>query len=500
MAKKKTKGKGAAQAQMSPKKYMQQKARTLPLGKCYMTAGREKTGWTRVVVSRVRPNGNLVLGAFRLDTWCLGVREARYDVNMHPEDLADRVADAEWQEIPYEEAEALIYGAVDYARAGGVEPIPEFDPAAFILNARKKKYSFDEEEDDADGPEFGIEGRHIMHAEATREERLYIPVLRRRLGDEFAIEGEEPPTAVTVKSRKAIGKQARDVRREKQIRRKVTYPPEIIVAHQEVKDEVTDRKHFDGLSRETLERLLRLPPGELASDASMILMHTIGKTRRGVERRTIGRLRDGIALNSLLLLTASAQADSLDAVLEFMRQSEEFIDYHLNGGAEVILPCAVAETGYTRIDDIVAYIHEPGISPYIKAYAIRALGMIAVRHSKMSDRVRDAFRSILLNGVQGADEEESATIIGFVIAAAADIGARQLQPEIRAAYEAGGVDIYRAGTIEEVEEMLAMPRADRNRDMLFEQFREWLPKSQDDPKAALDKTKDTNSEPDTHTA
>lgn len=469
---------------MSPRKYMQQKVRALPLGQCYMTTGRETSGWTRVVVTRVRPNGNLVLGAFRLDTWCLGVREARYDVNMHPEDLAERVADEEWVEIPYEDAHALIYGVVDFARAGGVEPIPEFDPAAFILNPPVKKFGYDDD-DDLSGPEFGVDGRHIMHADADRQERLYIPVLRRRLGEEFAIEGEEPPTTVTVKSRRAVGRQARDVKREKQLRRKVNYPSEIIVSHQEVKDEVTERKHFEGLSHESLDRLLRLPAEEVASDASAILMYTIGKTQRGVERHTIGRLRDGMVLNSLLLITATAQATSLDCVLELMRQSEEFVDYHLNGGAEVILPCAVAETGYTRIDDIVEYLHEPGVSPYLKAYAIRALGMIAVRHARLNDKVCEIFRDILLNGIKEVGEEEGAAIIGYIIAVAASIGAQRLKPEIRAAYEAGGVAIYRAGTIEEVEEMLAMPRPEPTEDMLFEQFEEWLPDNRKSPKPRI---------------
>ncbi|MDE7160185.1 MAG: DUF1186 family protein [Muribaculaceae bacterium] len=475
MAKKKTKGKAAQQAPMSPKKYMQQKVRALPLGKCYITTGRDETGWTRAVVSRVRPNGNLVLGVFRLDTWCLGVREARYDVNMHPEDLADRVADEEWREATYDEIHALVYGVVDFARKGGVEPIPEFYTAAFILNPPAVRSRYDEEED-SDGPEFGVEGRHVMHADATREERLYIPVLRRRLGDEFAVQGEEPPTEVTAKTRKATGRRSRDVKREKMARRKVTYPSEILVTHAEVKDAVTDRHHFEGLTREMMAPLLKLPGRELAADASAILMYAIGKTRRGIERRTIGRLRDGIVLNSLLLITASARAEALDALLELLRQSEEFLDYHLNGGADVLLPCAVAETGSTRIDDIVAYIGEPEISPEIKAYAIRGLGMIAVRHASKREKVCEVFREFLLKGVPTVSDEESASILGYIIAAAADMGASQLRPEIRAAYAAGGVDLYRAGTVEEVEELLSIPRPRQNDDMLFEQLEDWMPK------------------------
>ncbi len=40
-----------------------------------------------VIVTRMRPSGNLVMGSFLVDTFCLGVKDAGYHENMTPSDF-----------------------------------------------------------------------------------------------------------------------------------------------------------------------------------------------------------------------------------------------------------------------------------------------------------------------------------------------------------------------------------------------------------------------------
>ena len=71
MAKKKKKGTAASAgfAAMSPDKYIRAKARTLPVGKCYVNPGWQTDGLAEIVVTRTRPSGNVVAAFFLVDTF-----------------------------------------------------------------------------------------------------------------------------------------------------------------------------------------------------------------------------------------------------------------------------------------------------------------------------------------------------------------------------------------------------------------------------------------------
>lgn len=81
MAKKKSKNKNSSQqkAKLSPERFMREKARSLPIGKCYITPDWKEDGEAQIIITRQRSNGNLVMGAFLVDTFCLGVKDAGYN-------------------------------------------------------------------------------------------------------------------------------------------------------------------------------------------------------------------------------------------------------------------------------------------------------------------------------------------------------------------------------------------------------------------------------------
>lgn len=103
---------------MSPEKYIKEKARMLPLGKCYTYANRKDAGGITVIVSRIHPKGTVTCADFCIDKLCRGVRGTRYFFNISPENLEEIVeyysdAENDWMvEIPYEVAHNLIYGSI----------------------------------------------------------------------------------------------------------------------------------------------------------------------------------------------------------------------------------------------------------------------------------------------------------------------------------------------------------------------------------------------------
>ena len=80
---KKTKKKGASQPLMSPERYMRERVRNLPIGKCYINPDWEEDGLAHIIVTRERAGGKLVYGSFLVDTLCLGIKDAELSLIHH---------------------------------------------------------------------------------------------------------------------------------------------------------------------------------------------------------------------------------------------------------------------------------------------------------------------------------------------------------------------------------------------------------------------------------
>lgn len=146
----------------------------MPLDKCYMSTNWQDDGVALVMVTRRRPNGKIVMGFFEVDTYCFGVKDAMYRVDMNDYDITEMLCrftdDMELKEVTYPEAHNMIYGSIEFATEGDLKPAPEFRYAKYVL-----------EEDTEDVPlieyEFGREGKHLLIAGPRATEMNYYDML-----------------------------------------------------------------------------------------------------------------------------------------------------------------------------------------------------------------------------------------------------------------------------------------------------------------------------------
>jgi len=120
--------------QLSAEKYIKTQARLLPIAECIINEDWESAGICNIVVARRHKNGNLTVGIFLVDMYCLGPKDVMYEFNLDPEEyeewkakLADGVA------CDYVLAHNIIYGAIAYAEDYGFKPHKNFDIAQYIL-------------------------------------------------------------------------------------------------------------------------------------------------------------------------------------------------------------------------------------------------------------------------------------------------------------------------------------------------------------------------------
>ena len=499
MAKKKSKNKSKGQKQpaLSPYRFMREKARTLPVGKCYIAPPDwQESGMAHVIVTRVRPSGNLVMASFLVDTFCLGVKDAGYHENMTPYDFEQYLDNYKngmgLEEISYNEAHNIIYGAMAFAEEGGIKPSKEFDPAGYIL-----------EEDTDDIPlieyDFGKNGKHFLIVNPERKEMPYYHTLKKNLGDDFEYVmpfGEEyeddsddddeysPLSKIdseTIKKAfEGMSKWQEESDRhpdEKYTYQYPDYPQTLSVKNQFIADELLSPDNYSCLPREVIDRILALPKDEAAQDISNVMLYSIGKTYKGINDDTIESWNNSAIMHSLILLAQLQSDKGLDAVLEIMRQTDEFADYHLGDLTPELLHPALYACGKDNITAIEAYLNQAGLDSYLRSQAPDALAMIIFNQPERRGEIIDAFRRLLNNMTSNLPVQKACdgTFAGFVMSNLMDIDAKELISEIKDTFATDCVNKTIAGNCNDVIKEIKSGRGERYKDKyelpdIYEQY------------------------------
>ncbi len=121
--------------QLSPEKYIQTRARSLPIYKCFVSKDWQEFGMSNVIVMRRHVNGNVTAGLFLVDLFCLGIKDTFYLFNEPEEEIFERVNidTAYLQEADYNLAHNIIYAGHDFALEFDIQPHKNFTITKFIL-------------------------------------------------------------------------------------------------------------------------------------------------------------------------------------------------------------------------------------------------------------------------------------------------------------------------------------------------------------------------------
>ena len=477
--KKNKKSKGKAQpVKMAPEKYIRERARKLPIGKCYINPDWKEAGLATIVVSRERADGKFVVGVFLTDTFCLGVKDVIYRADADDIDFQNLLKgvfkDGRYEEISYAEAHNLIYGAIEFAEEADIEPYKDFNVAEYIL-----------EEDTDEIPlieyEYGKDGKHFLVVGPSGKESRYMKQLREKYGDDFdyiAPAGEmfddfaeyddetedddyddyedyDGDLDLSPESQEKMFMQLLERmqkvqdhyksdfhKTEKYSYQYPEYPKEAVLRHQFIAEELLDTKNLYGLPDKTIDEILALPADEAAEDLSNLILTEIGKTYEQINDEKYEEPNNSAIMHAVLLLTQIGSSKGLDALLELIRQNNDFLDYHFGDLAPEFIYPAIYACGKDDLKAIESYLYEPGYEWYERSQASRALGMIAYNHPEKRNEIIEIFRRLLKSFItrlpvqNGCDSSFAGSVMSDLIG----ISAKELISEIKEAYATGYVD------------------------------------------------------------
>lgn len=145
---------------LSPKAYLKNRARSLPIYKCWINEEWEDEMMAHIFLVRKHSNGNLTFGTFLVDLVEAGLKDCFAGVNETEAHVMGILKDYrdDFIEIDYNVAHNIVYGGLEFAVEQGRRVCREFEWAQYVL-----------EEDTDDIPlinlPFGLEGDSVENVE-----------------------------------------------------------------------------------------------------------------------------------------------------------------------------------------------------------------------------------------------------------------------------------------------------------------------------------------------
>lgn len=468
MANKKQKKNAAGQQAMSPERFLREKARGLEIGKCYIARDITTYGEGHVVVSRLHKGGKVSAAFYLVDIYCVGVKDSFYKLRMDEyefECLIEGMSMENIQECSYEEAHNWVYGAIAFAEEAGIEPDESFNLAQYMLK-----------EDSDEVPlmefEFGRDGKHFLVARSNLEASRYLPTMKKHLGDNFKVvietdydfsdfddnEEDDDFDIPSLDDNPMFKTYGPDINYTYE---HPNYPMVLEMENQWIASELCDPKNALSLDEKLIDRILALPRESLQRDLEALIMYHVGLTCDQLPENESEDEFNGVIGTSIMLLAEVGNEDSsLDVVLEVLRQSPDFYDYHICDSAEEVFTPTLYKLGQNRLDKLMAFAKEEGLYTYCKYQVFPAVAQIALRQPERRAEVIDWFREIVQFATKALPVAKciDSTIAGLMACDLVEIRAEELLDDLRAMFDTGLVDLGCCGNFKSVSADILHPR------------------------------------------
>ncbi len=455
---------------LSPENYIRQKARTLPIKVCYVNDDFESCGLGNFVIVREHTGGNVTMGIYLVDKLCLGVKNTSYKFRISPveyDDILFNMNQNGFVEISYNEAHNWIYGALEFAGEAGIKPHKDFALTRYLL-----------EEDTENVPlieyEYGKNGKHFFVANSMLEANTYLPTLTKHLGENFdwmlngyENEDDEDLDWDGFDDEEAIPEIMSNLENSPLFKdygpsteytyKHPEYPSSITVENPVVEQILCDPSNAIYLKRKQIDTLLVLPHDSLRHDLEQLILYHTGLSCDGIPDEIEEKPFVGVIGLAIMLLAEVGNSDtSLDVVLEILRQSSDFKDYHLGDAGEDTCISTIYKLGQNSLDKLMDFMKEEGLDSFAKSFVPQAVVMIAQKHPERRSEVLEWFRKLLLFATEKIAETQwiDSTLAGLIVSEVINIRAKELLPEIKALHNTGLVDIGINGPYHDVEKYI----------------------------------------------
>lgn len=469
MAKKKAKKKAQPQQFMSPEKFLKERMRSVPIGKCYVSENYEKTGVANVIVSRVHTGGRVSFAVYLMDLWCLGVKECFYHLRVEDYEFKEEVLERSSRmtgirEISYNEAHNLVYGALAFAEEAGIAPCKEFALGQYFL-----------EEDTEDIPlieyEFGKDGKYYLMARNELELSTYLPVLKKNLlEDQYGFMILEPNTFFNKDDDddddfddyidddddyELVDSDFYGYNRRPYTYSYQSLPSTLELKRPRILEIFQEKDNWLVVSKEQRDEILSIPKEELREDLENIIrygIHAMVGEDGEFDEKAAEIYGFPVSHAAMFLGEVGNETSSLNALLDTLRMPDDAVEWLYGDGIDMTVSPSIVKLAPRAISAIASYLMEEGVVNSFKSYVMTALVNVAHYFPEAKEEVLSVFHRFLTRALEEKQEAlfTDYCLNGMLVCSLLDIQAKEFLPEIEELYNQDLADKMCAGSWKEV--------------------------------------------------
>ena len=238
-----------------------------------------------------------------------------------------------------------------------------------------------------------------------------------------------------------------------------------IKAPPEFKNELVYALYNNGFSidEQIITELLALPRQSLIEDLNMVLKDSIIRfnyfnTKADNEQHYEGNY--DFVVHALFLLAEINARESLNSILEVLRQDNDYIDLYFGDILTEYMWLVLYKTASSDLDTCKRFMFEPGIYTYSKAAVSEMVNQIAQHQPERKNEVIEWFRDVFRFFLNSSPDDNviDSDLLGALVNDVLDFKGIELMPEIEELYNKEIVDLSACGNIEDVKEHFADSR------------------------------------------
>jgi uncharacterized protein YchJ len=215
-------------------------------------------------------------------------------------------------------------------------------------------------------------------------------------------------------------------------------------------------EHGSEIPQFLIDEIMELPREELIEDLEAIIEFSITHFD-AVSYEVIPEEKTYYVSHAIYLLADLNAVDSLPAVLEVFKQTQEYNDFYFGDLISEITWDPLMRLGINQLEKIFDYLRIPDLYTYSRTVFIEVLEQIILHYPDKEEEVIKRYEELLIFYLSSEDKSiVDIDLIGLTIWSLMDLRVKQLEPQICALFDKDYINTGIIGTKEEVLERLKM--------------------------------------------
>jgi tetratricopeptide (TPR) repeat protein len=208
---------------------------------------------------------------------------------------------------------------------------------------------------------------------------------------------------------------------------------------------------LDTMPKKVIQQILALPRATLIQDLEHVFMDSILRYDYFASHDWDDN-RNHFFIHALYFLTELKAYESLDTILDFLRQDEDFTDFWIGGCMEEHLHPTLYLLGFNQLEVLKKFVLEENINGWHRLLACHVTAQVAMKHPARREEVVIWFRDIMRYHLANASNNgliDSDFLSGLIVEVV-HLRCSELEDDIKALFKKGWIDASFGGDLEVV--------------------------------------------------